>query len=242
MNEQHLKQLEAYIQNKLDTENRILFEKEMEKNAELKQLYEEHKLTMEVIDNDTENELRNKFSQWLKEDKRSKTRKLSVISAIAASTLVLFGFFLIKNLMKPKSDYQLALSYYKVPEAPAHEMGDDQIDWQNGLKAYQQKQYTDAIKAWKKIENPDAEASYYLAHALFNTKEFKEAAAIFKLISESSSVYNYHSDWYYLLALLASEDTGQMNKQLNKILSDKSHPYYTKTKELKNNIEKINTN
>lgn len=239
MDEKKINRIEAYLNNAMDVAERKQFEQDVLNDQELEQLLDEHRLVLDVIDQQEENNLRAKFTDWNKEKNQNKTRRIAVFMALVASITLLLGIYFFNYKLKSESYYQLASDFYRLPDTPAHSMGAGQMHWEKGLISFSEESYHKAINEWNKIENPNAEINYYLAHAYFNVNDFGRAVTIFKDLSEGTSVYGYPAVWYLLLTLLASEDTIRFNNQIELILANKDHPYYMDAVELKNNFEKI---
>jgi tetratricopeptide (TPR) repeat protein len=239
MEEQYISKIEAYFKRTLSDDERKKFEKELQKDPVLKETFDQYKLAMDVMDQQIENDLRVKFSDWKKEKKHI-SRNITIYSAMAASIVILVGFYLIFKWRTGSATYeQLASRYYSLPEPPAYSMGDEEIHTEKGMNAYRKNSFQDAINEWLKVKDPDPEVMYYLGHAYYNEKEYQKAAQIFKKLAKGTSVYNYPSDWYLLLSLLSSGNTEQFQHQTEYILSDKKHPYYKDALELKNKFGKI---
>ena len=236
MEDKYIERIEAYFDKKLNELESKQFLNDLEKDPELKQLYSEYKLAMDVVDNRAEKDLREKISQWRTEKKQGQTRSLWIYSGIAAGILLLLGTSLFFLQNRPISMQQLAIRYYNLPKAPESTMGGGEQHWSFGVEAFSKKQYRQAIKEWVSIEGKTAEVKYYLAHCYFNTREFDKAIVLFQELSAGTSVYSYPSNWYLALAYLASDNRVESMKKLNAILEYKNHPFFTEAQKLKARI------
>ncbi len=234
MEDKHIERIEEYFNKKLNELQSKQFLDDLEQDPELKQLFSEYELALNVIDNQAEKDLREKISQWRTEWKHRQTRSLFIYSGIAASILLLLGIYLffLQN-RQPVSVQQLALEYYTLPETPESTMGGGKQHWSLGIDAFSKKQYKQAIKEWELIEEKTPEVYYYLAHCYFNTREFNNSIVLFQELSTGTSVYSYASDWFLALAYLSSDNIGESMKILNAILENHNHPYYNNAQKLK---------
>lgn len=239
MEEQQLKQVEAYFKRQMTFGENEKFEEKIRKNSELKRVVDEYQLTMDVIDQQEETELKEKFNQWKQGEKKTITRRLVFYSSVAASIAILFGIFAIKSLSGPDNYRELAYSNYQIPGSPSASMGDSQVHRNAGISAFKIKSYQEAINEWSQMDAKDPEINYYMAHAYFNLELFQKASVLFNEIAKGTSTFNYPSDWYLLLCYLSAEDMIKFNQQLDKILNDEQHPYYDDGVKLKEKLKKI---
>ncbi len=239
MEEQQLKQVEAYFKRNMTSEEHEKFEKRIYNDSDLKRIVDEYQLTMDVIDLQEERILKEKFVRWKQTEKKTIVRRLVLYSSIAACIAVLFGMFIIKSLSQPKTYQELAFASYQLPESPSSSMGDSQVHRNAGIMAFKVKSYQEAIDEWSQMEETDPEIKYYMAHAYFNLNLFQKASVLFNEIAKGTSTFNYPSDWYELLCYLSHEDLENYNQQMDKILNDKNHPYYRDARKLKEKLNKI---
>jgi tetratricopeptide (TPR) repeat protein len=239
MEKQYVEKANAYFKHQLSPDEQVKFEKEIEADPGLRQFMEEYQLAIDAIDHNEEAILRDKFSTWRKNEKKTSIRRLIVYSSIAASIAVLFGFFISTYFSGPKTYQKLAYQNYHLPESPGASMGDSQLHWNKGIDAFKAKDYQIAIQEWDQIPEPDPEINYFLGHAYFNVKNYKKASEIFNVLSKQTSIYSFPSDWYLLLSYLSEDNIEKYNQQSDKILKNKEHPFYNDALKLKNEVENI---
>ncbi len=239
MEEQYINKIEAYLKHTLSDHECDQFEKALKNDATLRKTFNEYALAMDVMDQQVENDLRVKFASW-KQERKFITRRITMYSALAASILLLVGMcFLLKLKSGPTTYEQLAHTYYLLPEAPSHSMGDDQIHWNKGIKAYTRKDYEEAIRHWQHVEYPDAEINYYLAHCYFSVRKYEMAARLFNDLKEGTSAFSYAAEWYLVLSYLCDGQMEEYKPLLEIILTDKEHPYHSEAIELKRKADKL---
>ncbi len=239
MEKQYVEKTNAYFKHQLSSGEQVKFEKEIEANPELRQFVEEYQLALDAIDHNEDAILRDKFSTWRKNEKKTSIRRLIVYSSIAASIAILFGIFIHTHFSAPKTYQDLAYLNYHIPESPGASMGDSQLHWNKGIDAFKAKDFQIAIQEWTQIPEPDPEVNYYLGHAYFNMKNYQKASMIFNTLSKETSIYSFPSDWYLLLSYLSGNNMEKYNQQSDKILKNKEHPFYNDALKLKNEVENI---
>lgn len=239
MEKQYVEKANAYFKHQLSSDEQVKFEKEIEADPELRQFVEEYQLAIDAIDYNEEAVLKDKFSTWRKNEKKTSIRRLIVYSSIAASIAILLGFFINSYFSGPKTYQELAYQNYYLPESPGASMGDSQLHWNQGINAFKTKDYQIAIQEWEQIPGSDPEINYYLGHAYFNVKDYQKASVIFNALSKETSIYSFPSDWYLLLCYLSENNIEMYNHQSDKILANKEHPFYNDAFKLKNEVENI---
>lgn len=239
MEEQQLNRIEAYFKRQMNFEENEKFEEDIRKNSELKRIVDEYQLTIDVIDQQEEIKLKEKFDLWRQSEKKTITPRFIFYSSIAATIAVLFGIFAIKSLSGPDTYQELAYASYQLPESPSASMGDSQIHRNAGIMAFKIKSFQEAVNEWSQMEITDAEIDYYLAHSYFNLELFDKASVLFSEIAKGTSTFNYPSDWYLLLCYLSKANMFEFNQQMDKIINDKQHPYFDDAVNLNEKLKKI---
>ena len=101
-------------------------------------------------------------------------------------------------------------------------------------KAYETGNYHKTLELLAQTDSTRQQSADYLsAHALFQLKRFKEAGTTFqRLIDRNSLQYRYPAEWGLLMCRLAllPEQAGTFQTQLQGILADPGHPYYTQAR------------
>ena len=93
MNSKHTSRVESYFKKSLSDKELKQFVNDLENDPELRKVFEEHKLAMDVIDHQAEKELRSKFADWNKAGRSNKVRSLNIYIGLAASILLLVGLY-----------------------------------------------------------------------------------------------------------------------------------------------------
>lgn len=236
MEEGYIKRVEAYINRKLNEDERRRFEADLKNDQALRIIFDEYTLAMAVIDQQVENDLRSKFQTWRADNQPDKSRMLVVFMSIAASLLLLITVYFFISSPSVNKGAQLALDVYTLPKSSGSTMGESDRHLSLGRQAYDNKEFQQAIAEWSAIEAPTPEVTYYLAHSYFNVKEYDQAALLFQRLASGSSVYNFPSDWYLVLSYMALDDREKGIQQLEKIINDKDHPYHLEAQQLKTKL------
>ena len=228
MDQNKIERLDAYLREDLDVTERRRFEKELDEDKELFEMFVENKVAMDLVDRQIQLEMEEQFADWEKEKHEGgKHRFISPgLYRIAASLIFFVGllYVLFQYTYQP-TYHEVAIEQYKLPADPGSTMGEGDQLWSEGLEAFRSSDFEEAISIWIQIDPPRSESQYYLAHAYYNNNQPQEAAKIFRNISESSSIYSFDADWYLLLNYLSMEDEEKVKTQLQRISNAPDHPY-----------------
>jgi hypothetical protein len=236
---ENFERIEKYTSGQMMAEERKKFESDLKLDPDLQQALEEHNLAIEVIDRQAEKQLHTLFLKWENEKKHSGKKKINfriLIPAAAAIFLIITIniFYLNTNQM---TGSELSQKYYVPPTPPESSMGDAKIHWTNGIKAYKDKLYQEAIFEWSQISDPNFETEYYLAHAFFLSGDFNKSLTIFQKLSKGTSAYKYQSDWFTLMIYLSQNKKNLAISQIEFILSNQHHPYFKEAGEIKQKLK-----
>ena len=166
--------------------------------------------------------------------------KLSYIT-IAASVILLIGitYFIARSFGMP----HLAKKYYAAPLAQIQRSDASPEDslYQNGMKAFTNKEWSDAINYFSLIEKSYphyARSFYYLAHAYIGKKKYDKALAIFEDPIFKQGQFEQQAEWNkILIKMFLDYPKDEIISDLNQIANNQDHLYRDKAKEL---LERIN--
>jgi tetratricopeptide (TPR) repeat protein len=242
MDQQHINRVEAYFGKQMSGEQIRQFKHDLSHNAELKQVYFEYQLAMDAVDQQVEEELRDQFKTWDRKGKAEKPLRWLTPNfwKIAASlALIACLYYLLISSDQFLNGEELSISYYELPVSPGGNMGKGEEKWSNGIQAFEKKDFDEAIAEWTQIEKPSAEQTYYLAHAYFNTNKYAQAAPLFKILSEGTSVYSFNAEWYLALSYLALNSKAEFMDEIAIITKNPYHPYLEEAIELRKKARKV---
>ncbi len=112
-----------------------------------------------------------------------------------------------------------------------------------GIKAYNAKQYSEAIEYFSAyvdmVGTKNDDIQFYLGVSYLANNQLKKAEEVFtKLSKDGVRSRKSESDWYLVLTLLKSNQLDATQKNIAKILKKKKHPYYQKALSLQQKIDK----
>lgn len=212
--------IEAYIQNRMNADDRLSFEKEMEKDEKLRNevdLQRRLMASVEVFSHNREEPLKPELNQ---KAPVKKLRSAWLYAAAAAVAIILITWFY-QN--QSNTSEQLYANYF-VPDAglPVVMSGEnDRYDFYNGMVSYKEGDYQKAIDIWENIAEPSDTIFYFTGIANLNNKN--TAASIEHLIRvahDNKSTWNRKAMWYLALAYLKLDEKEKALDWLNKLPDD----------------------
>ncbi|HKK74386.1 MAG TPA: hypothetical protein VJ953_04870 [Saprospiraceae bacterium] len=247
MNEENkYQQIQDYLEGRLDEAAETAFEAEMDRDAELKTEVDLHRLSGDAIELIIADELRDDLKALQEENKqrpvpekkvRPLRRRLTSLS-IAASVLLLIGFFAVNYTANQYDNDAIADTYYQNDLLQRVRGAGSESLLQEGMTLYENGEYEAAIEYLDGVDNPSlvAEAKYAAAHAHFNLGQYAAAIDDFLVVADSDDPrFAEKAEFYYLLSALAADQTSTdtFNTILEKILNNEAHLHH-------NDVLKIN--
>jgi len=230
-----IKQLEAYLANKLSPEEAKTFERELQNDPELAQMHREYQLAMDTVDQALADEIRSELNQPAAKSTFFNRNRYAIRGAVAA-IIVLAILYVVVLAPGGKNSYSspqaLAQSTYSLPENPQQTMGDSEENWAAGSRHFEKGEYQQAIQDWEQIQDPNAEQMYYQAHAYYKAGDYDQAISLFLLLTKGSSAYSFQADWYLALSYLTSGKTSHGKQKLEEIIQNPDHPYGNSASEM----------
>lgn len=255
----YLKRIEAYFEEQMSIEEKNTFELELKSSPELLEATEKYKISKQAIDLLSENALRSKFKDWRKKKDGivtineplekpvtvskppAKIKSLWSYSfrkmAIAASFILLATtavFFLMET---PTSNDPL-VAYFYSPEGDEKLRSGGNPDWNLAIEDFKNKNYKQAIIHLQKI-NPSIDVTeFYLAQSFFHLKDYKSAKEYYqKILDRPGSSYREEAGWNHIVtSLLIDRNDKVANLRLDRIRVNSRESFYTKAKELKEEL------
>lgn len=241
--------LEKYLNNELSGEEMRDLDQQISTNEELAAEFAKRKTAHEAIDFMIAQNLKSELEEMEMEVKETKVISLQkrrtnriLLLSLAASFLLLIGYFSIFLPQSTSSGQELAFANYKAPDYSLRSSNTPNYQHvlSRGIDALKQQQYQTAIASLDSVDVNDEYyiiAQFYLAHAYYQAEQYQQAEDIFELVSASNDIrYMEEADWYGLLACLAHE--GGCTEKLDAIAKNNNHTYQQQTismqKQLKN--------
>lgn len=173
--------------------------------------------------------------------------------AAAAVLAVLVIAAIALNRQWEKKGSTLAVNIFTPPEMQL-DKGDSELSYQNGIEAFDAKDYADAISNFNQVGSSDskyASAQFLLGISYFMTKDYPAARMHFEsakqrveeiefLIGKSPDgkvVTTKHIDWYLALANFAAGQRRAGQRILDQILADSEHPFLSEAQALEKELK-----
>lgn len=207
-----------YLQGKLSSADRVLMEERIKHEPELAAIVHEHRSVFLAIHSSEQKELKERFKQIEKAQKR---KSLYVKLSIAASVIVILGVGSM-FLFKGSSGSELfAENFEAYPNVVAPiTRGISPVSGDNSyFVAYEKRNYSTAIKGFKKSlkKSNDHTIRFYLGMAYLN--DGKKDLALKELVKISSEKTGFYpqSLWYSALLYIEKEDFKKGAELLQKL-------------------------
>jgi tetratricopeptide (TPR) repeat protein len=233
MEEQDYIQFEAYLVGDLSEEDLLAFNMRLESDPEFNKSFEiykdlssnlEHqianereifdfKANLDVISSQHFNAIHDE-ELVIKPSPKSNFYKY----AVAASVVVLLGFFVFNQFGGPKYD-----DYNNFDPISLTVRSSDDSNFSKGEQSFNAKNYKEAIKAFNLILEDDftnLEIQLYKSMALVETNRFEEAEILLRKITNGNSAYQNKAKWILALNYLKQDKESECIKVLKTIPQD----------------------
>lgn len=251
----YIERLDQYATGSMSEPERLAFEAELQDNPELREALALYRESEAVIEQGIENNLRLQFQSWAEEARATqpvatKKQEAKVISlrtvvtrwAIAASVLLVAGFFFLYQSSQSLSDPALFAANYEAPDGGLVR-GSGPLDaLAQGAEAFTNKNYAAARTFFNQIsptDPPYAEAQYFLGHIALLQQEYDEALAAFdKAVQANDIRITEKAQWNMVLTYVAAKRTEDANFKtlLSELASNVNHSYYADAKTLEGKL------
>jgi tetratricopeptide (TPR) repeat protein len=241
MNQELFERIESYVLDRMDANERELFEAEIAQDQALRQEVAAQRECIMAVEVGA-------FSAALVEVGRNYQQENPVIEPvniksvsnwssmlrIAASIILLLGagyFFL-----RPAQHERLYAEFHVVdPGLPVPMSATDDPEFFDAMVDFKQGLYEKALQKWSPMleEEPNNDTLlYYVAHAQLNLGQDQEALAKFSELRSGTGSFVVQSEWYSVLAHLKLGNT----EQVQDAVFSANSPYLEQLDELKNSL------
>ncbi|WP_299210211.1 tetratricopeptide repeat protein [uncultured Dokdonia sp.] len=258
------KKIDSYLNNTMSTSDRLLFEKEMKNNADLKEdvllqksisevIFNHHVPHIEdssrdqelaIIKKTLEKEAYQKYNRNIEKaasiySGKSKKRKFFYFGSIAATVLVFIAVLLFPN---EASFETLYAEYSNWDELTSYvEQSESQDEFPKGELLYKEKKYAEAIQFFETyIKDTDttlyAAGLMYLGASYFKEGDYEKAIETYDVLIHSDSYDNSKGYWYQLLIYLKQKDESKVKATIQIILSDQNNYKYNTVLEMEKDL------
>lgn len=227
--------IEKYLNDELTTEEKQGVDRRLATDKALADEFTRRQTAHKALDYLVAKNLKAQLQELEEQEKiipiARKRRSLWAGLSVAASVLLLAGFFYLLFPHGKMTNPELAASYYEMPDFNSRG-GEAALPGQelltSGLAALQNSEYAAAVAAFESIPENDPyylTAQYYLAHALYLTGQYERAAEKFAGVAAANDLrYREEAEWYGLLSCLAQN--ADCSAPLNDLVSNAGHAYH----------------
>jgi tetratricopeptide (TPR) repeat protein len=242
MNEEKKYELiQDYLDDSLSETERLAFEQELAKDADLQADLDLHLLSNDAIEFVIEDSLRSELQTLHQESKATQKtasggrvvnmRRRMIPLSIAATVLLLVGFFTATFQAKQYDNQAIAGTFYENDLLQRVRGNNSASLLQKGMQLFLQEDYPAAIDYFGQVSEPtlQAEANYAMAHAHYNLEQYPAAMQNFATVIDSQDPrFTEKAELYYLLSTLAADQTTdqRFGDLLTKMIENKEHLHH----------------
>ena len=248
MEEQDYIQFEGYLTGDLSKSDLLAFDERLESDSDFKTAFEIYKDVSSHLQHNIANEqesadfkanldvITNQYFHDIESadvENKSSQKSNFYKYAIAASVVILLGFFVFNLLGKPNyNDYNsfdpISLTVRSAEDA----------SFSNAEQSFNTQNYEAAIAAFNTILEEDfsnLEIQLYKSMALVETNQFEEADTLLNKLSKGSSAYKNKAKWILALSYLKQEKIELCKETLQSVPKDADD--YKRAQELFNKLD-----
>lgn len=217
-----------YLEDNMSQKERSDFELRLKREVTFNEnfeRYKEEKVAIEAFF--LKQELASNKDHIVKNQGKSRTLILIVLAILI---MVLSLFWILQSFKKPQSDFLIADHYIPHQGLPVTMSSDNKNDFLDGMIDYKSQNLEDAIRKWKELkkESSNDTLSFFLASALVQDNQIKEALPLLKALQNKPSIFSNEAEWIFAIC-----NYSQGNKEyLKNISRDSQNPYYQKAKKI----------
>ncbi|NUO01967.1 MAG: hypothetical protein HUU01_15290 [Saprospiraceae bacterium] len=251
----YIERIDQYATGTMSDRERAAFEAELKENRELQEILALYRESEEVIEQSIENNLRAQLNTWAEENRAVQPvatgkQEAKVISlrtmvtrwAVAASVLLIAGFFFLYQSSQSLSDSALYAANYEAPDGSLLRGEAPEDPLSQGAEAFSNKNYAVARTFFNQIPPtvPSfAEAQYFLGHIALQEQQYDEAIAAFdKAVQANDIRITDKAEWNMVLTYVAAGRTenATFKTLLAALAGNVNHSYYEQAKELEGKL------
>ncbi|WP_225036759.1 hypothetical protein [Winogradskyella sp. SM1960] len=248
MEEQDYLQFEAYLTGDLSQDDLLVFNERLQSDSQFKKAFEVYKDMSAHLEHEIMNEqeisdfkanldvISNKhFNTTENSDNTIETSQKSSFYkyAMAASVVILLGFFIFNQFGKPKYE-----DYNTFDPISLTVRSSENANFSTAEQSFNAQNYEDAIKAFNTILENDfsnLEIQLYKSMALVETDQFQEADMLLNKLTNGNTAYRNKAKWILALSYLKQDKTAASIKVLQTIPEDAED--YTSAQDLLDKLD-----
>lgn len=200
------------------------FERELQEDAELNCQFLAYKSFVAQLQDAEITEFTQKVKTWDEQSKETKPKKgqIYTLRFLVAAAVVTIGIVLFANFFfNSKSSQELAVTNFEpYPNVISIRGAKESID--DGLLAYDQKNYTEALQDFKAYPD-ELVAVFYAGESHMALKEYELAVDQFKQVLVMGGIFDEIATFHLALAYVGNEDEENAKNILKTIAEDSDY-------------------
>ncbi|SHN33910.1 hypothetical protein SAMN04488057_12215 [Cyclobacterium lianum] len=233
ISQEEFEKIERYLLNSMGKAEQIAFERELEKDKDLTKKVGAVKTMLHGIEEIAfREELNDLHQEWVrKQGRQKKPPGIWLRYGIAASVLLIGGFFCWWLWVRPDFNEQVFEAFYEADPGLITAMGSTAAyDFDRAMVDYKTGNYEAAIRRWESLQDDkpgNDTLNYFLGAAYLETKNLSFSRHHLQEVAESDGS-GFRSEAYWYLALLDVLERDYENALIH--LEKSSHPGKDKLK------------
>ena len=196
---------DRYLRNEMSTDERVSFEAQLTENKTLKADFEAFQMLEKAIEDQEIIEFKERLKEWDAVPTEKKGRIISLPKiAIAATLIALIGITSFFYFKKP-SNAELVASNFK-PYDNVMTIRGEKEDIDDGLRHYEQKEYTKAIAQFEQYTHNE-NASFYLAESYMALEQYDDAILAYNSVIQLDNIFSEVATFHLALAHLGNNNS-----------------------------------
>lgn len=219
--------IERYIQGSMSTKEIEDFEMRLSIDEAFRKSYDSSKAAFNFIKEAGRIELKETLNSF--EKSKQKTIKSRRIYLIAASVVLLMGFYFMTDFFSSKSTLQVYELYFETYDAPSILRGDlieDTPIWDTAVDFYKNENFNEALNNFEQAETYilKDKVAFYIAMCELELENSNLDTTLHRLknISKGNSNYQEQALWYYALGNLKKGNKKEALNSFEEIIKNQS--------------------
>lgn len=232
--------INLYLEGRLSSEDRAIFEKLLDDQPEYRQLLEEQRKIKIAVTLEERQSLRDflqEVDQQTPKVEKSRSLKSWLLTGVAACVIVLAGFFIWTNLSLSPGEKLYKAFYETYPNLVAPTVRSESVASlkTDAFLAFDNQDYEKAAVLFENLsQEPNSEyAIFYLGICLLELERPEKAIPLFQQVSESAeNPDKTTAEWYEALGYLKLDKLEEAKALISKVAGTSGHSFQSQAQEL----------
>jgi tetratricopeptide (TPR) repeat protein len=224
MNSKTIELFEQYCSNELSENDRLVFEKRLESEANLKKDFMAFIEVKESLNHANNKRLKDKVKLSLEKiEQKEYQRERRPMYLTAASVLVIccLSFYVYMNSSKTDTLYS---KYYTPYSETTSVLSSNNSSLEECLNEYNQEAYQRALDCFSEL-SPNSEMYFYLGMCYANLEDTKLAIKSLVKVEELGANFLEETNWYLALLYLKQDNLNEVKERLGQVLNRPNSNY-----------------